>query len=607
MEIRMNRWTEFTDTKDRNIGTFFRGLKVLWQMSGEHKKNIFVIFCLTIALNGFGISVNYVMKLIFDELAKKSAAGNLLILIAAYCVIRIIWALCDHFVKESRFIKTLVKLEHLWPQRVQAKMLSLSLQYHERENTGEKIEKIRRGCNRLAEVMNTVFWSILPEFVFMTINVVIVTAINWKLGLLFMAPIFPVVFIQWKMHLKNAPVWMSYIKKEEVAGGLFCQSIFNRCAVQGFAQEKKETEKFSGAQKEMEDMDIEINLDMQKYHFLISMILTSFLAATICLGCYFVLKGTATVGTVVYIAITGGYMSQNIRNIMNSYTRTLRYMVAVFRMKEVLDMEIDIKDAPDAVEPKNFKCRIALNHISYAYADKATPVLDDVSIRINPGEFVGIVGISGAGKTTLIRLLNRMYEADKGAIMLDNYNIRKLKLHWYRRLFAPVEQDVDIFDDTILANISYAKPDATQEDVLEAIYAAHLDVVLEDARRFPQGILTEVGERGVKLSGGERQRVGIARAYLALKNGAKILLLDEATSNLDSEAEKAIQEMIGHLRMKLQISVVAIAHRLSTIHKADRIYVLEDGKVIEEGNHSQLVAKGGRYQHLVTLQRLAND
>ncbi len=603
----MADWTESTELKDRHIGTFFRGLKVLWQMMREQQKSILIVACLTMALNGFVVSANYVLKLIFDGLAKNSLSGHLFVLILIFCTIKIIGSFVEYFGRESYFIKGVCKLENGWPVEVQEKMLSLSLQYHERENTGEKIEKIRKGCDRLVEVTAFVFLGIFPELVFMLVNIAVVFAMNWKLGLLFMAPVVPVMLIQRKIQLENTPIWQEYTKKQEFASGLFCQSIFNRCTVQGFVQEEKEKERFAAIHKEMEDLDIKASMAMQKYYFLISTILTSFLAATICLGCYFVYNGTATIGTVVYIAMTGGYMSQNLRNIMNNYSRVVRHMISVFRMKEILDTEIDIKDAPDAIVPENFSCRIALNHISFTYPGKETPVLDNVSIRINPGEFVGVVGISGAGKTTLMRLLNRMYEADTGAIMIDNYNIRRLKLYWYRKLFAPVEQDVDIFDDTILANISYARPSITEEEALEAIRAAHLDAVLEDKRRFPSGILTEVGERGVKLSGGERQRVGIARAYIALRQGAKFLILDEATSQLDSEAEKAIQEMIGTLREKFQISVIAIAHRLSTIHKANRIYVLENGKVIEEGSHGELVALGGRYHTLVKLQKLANN
>lgn len=604
----MAEWTDHTDLKDRHIGTFFKGLKILWQMTGEHKKNIFLIFCLTIAFNTFGISNNYVLKMIFDGLANKSTGKYLLALILAYWAIKNVWSHLEHHVKEPLFIKTIVKLENEWPRKVQEKVLSLSLQYHERENTGEKIDKIRKGCDRLVEVTAMVFWSILPEFIFMTANIIVVTVMNWKLGLLFMAPVIPVMLIQRKIQLKYTPVWMEYSKKQEFATGLFCQSIFNRCTVQGFVQEEKEKERFAAVHNEMECLDIEASTAMQKYYFWISAILNSFLAATICLGCYFVYNRTATVGTIVYIAMTGGYMSQNLRNIMNNYSRVVRHMISVFRMKEILDTEIDIKDAPDAIFPDDLKCGIALNHVSFTYPGKEAPVLDDISIKINPGEFVGIVGISGAGKTTLMRLLNRMYEADTGTITFDDkYDIRKLKLYPCRRLYAPVDQEAEIFDDTILANIAYACPNITEEEAIEAIRAAHLDVILEDKRRFPLGLLTEVGERGVKLSGGERQRVGVARASIVIKHGARILLLDEATSQVDSESEQTVQETIRELRKKFHISIVAIAHRLSTIHKADRIYVLENGKVIEEGSHDQLVALGGRYNHLVKLQNLTNN
>lgn len=602
----MGEWNDSTDIKDRHIGTFFRGLKILWQMTGEHKKNIFLVFCLIAIFNTLGTFNNYVLKLIFDEMAKDFAIKSLIVLILAYCAIKFLWAFLEHYVKEPRFLKTIIKLENCWPIKVQEKLLALSLQYHERENTGEKIEKIRKGCDRLVEVTGLVFWSIFPEFIFMMANNAIIVAMNWQLGLLFMAPIVPAMLIQRKMQMKYTPFWIEYSKKQERASGLFCQSIFNRCAVFNFVQEEREKEKFAAVHNEMERIDTKVSTAMQKSFFLITLILTSFLAATICLGGYFVKNGTATVGTVVYIAMAGGYISQNIRNIMNNYNRVVRYMVSIFRMKEMMDTEIDIKDAPDAIIPDEFCGRIALNHVSFLYSNNEAPILNDVSMKINPGEFIGVVGISGSGKTTLTRLLNRLYEANSGDIIFDDkYNMRQLKIHWLRGRFASVEQEIDIFDDTILANISYARPNITEEEAIGALRAAHLDAVLEDKRRFPKGMLQEVGERGVKLSGGERQRVGIARAYVALMQGANILILDEATSDLDGEAEKAIQEMIGTLRKKLQISVIAIAHRLSTIQKADRIYVLEDGRVIEEGDHNGLIALRGRYNNLVNLQKLA--
>jgi len=206
----------------------------------------------------------------------------------------------------------------------------------------------------------------------------------------------------------------------------------------------------------------------------------------------------------------------------------------------------------------------------------------------------------------MIRLISRMYDIDEGSIKLDGRDIRDLDLEYLRKIFAIVQQDVDIFDTTLLENIRYPDAEASEEQVIEALKASHLYEALQNLDRFPDGIKTQVGERGIRLSGGERQRVGIARAYIALLNGARVLILDEATSNLDSEAEKAIQKMIGKVREKLNISIIAIAHRLSTIQKADMIYVINNGNVAESGDHSRLVQENGLYAHLVELQKLGD-
>ena len=198
-----------------------------------------------------------------------------------------------------------------------------------------------------------------------------------------------------------------------------------------------------------------------------------------------------------------------------------------------------------------------------------------------------------------------MYDPNRGTITLDGTPIRMITRDWYRRTFATVQQRVDIFDGTLRENIVYGcDREVSDEELALAIRAAHLGRITDDSRRFRLGLETLIGERGVNLSGGEQQRVGIARAYLALLHGAKVLILDEATSSLDSEAERAIQEMVNDLRTRRTISIIAIAHRLSTIQAADHIYVIEDGLIVENGNHEQLLRRNGLYARLVALQHL---
>ena len=263
------------------------------------------------------------------------------------------------------------------------------------------------------------------------------------------------------------------------------------------------------------------------------------------------------------------------------------------RFLEIMAIAPDIKDEPDAVELGEVKGEITFENVSFSYEGNQEKVLDHVNLKVKSGEYVALVGSSGAGKTTLCSLIPRFYDVTEGRVLLDGQDIRKIQLNSLRNHIGIVQQDVYLFAGTVMENIRYGKPDATDEEVLRAAKAANAhDFIME----LENGYDTDIGQRGVKLSGGQKQRLSIARVFL--KN-PPILIFDEATSALDNESEKIVQQSLEELAKDRTTFV--IAHRLSSIRKAQRILVLTDDGIAEEGTHEELMQKGGIYSSLYQL------
>jgi subfamily B ATP-binding cassette protein MsbA len=287
--------------------------------------------------------------------------------------------------------------------------------------------------------------------------------------------------------------------------------------------------------------------------------------------------------------------SQSLRQVANLQTVMGEGLAAASRLFEALDIQPEIKDAPSAVALPRVQGRIALEGVRFAYGPEI-PALDGVDIEARPGETIALVGPSGGGKSTLLNLVPRFYDVQGGAVRIDGHDVREVTLASLREQIALVTQEPFLFDDTIRANIAYARPKASQFRIEQAAEAA---AAHEFIMALPQGYDTPVGELGSRLSGGQRQRIAIARAFL---KDAPILLLDEATSALDTESEAKVQEALERL-MKGRTTVL-IAHRLSTVRHADRIYVIDKGRVVEVGSHDSLMAYGRLYARLAQTQNL---
>lgn len=289
-----------------------------------------------------------------------------------------------------------------------------------------------------------------------------------------------------------------------------------------------------------------------------------------------------------------GFMIEPIQRLTHMSTQFQEGVTGFQRFMEIMNLKPDIENSPDAKTLSSIEGHISLKNISFHYDSALGPVFKDLTLEVLPGEYVALVGPSGVGKTTLSSLISRFYDVSEGGIFVDGENVKDLDLHFLRSNIGIVQQDVYLFSGTVMENIRYGQPEATDEEVMMAAKQANAD---EFITRLPQGFHSEIGQRGVRLSGGQKQRLSIARVFL--KN-PPILILDEATSALDNESESIVKESLEILARGR--TTLVIAHRLSTIRNAERIVVLSDGRIVEEGTHEALLEQNGHYSRLYSKQ-----
>ena len=469
----------------------------------------------------------------------------------------------------------------------------LSLAYHDQKPTGDLISTVTADIESIQDFISQALLGIVVNVLTLVGMLVVMFYLNWRFTLIALSvtPVLFVVVYTYTKRIKKAS--RALRKKEGEVVSVVSEVLSSMRVVKAFAREDYEEERL--AQQSLEN--VEIALKARSLKAKLAPVVQVIVAVGTCLvlwyGVNLVMRGQITTGSLLVFLLYLGKMYKPMRDLSKMTDTMSKAAVGYERIHEVIETEDKIRNLPGAKKAPSFRGEIEFEHVSFAY-DNGYRTLNDVNLRVEAGQMAALVGPTGAGKTTIVSLIGRFYDPEKGVVKIDNRDVRDYKLKSLRRQISFVLQDTLLFRAPVWQNIAYGRPEASREEILRAAELANAD---EFIRNMPQQYDTMVGEKGVTLSGGQRQRIAIARAII---RNAPILIMDEPTSGLDAASEELVFEALN--RLMADRTTIVIAHRLSTVRRADVIFVIDHGTIVERGTHEKLIAAGNLYSQLHQIQ-----
>lgn len=477
-----------------------------------------------------------------------------------------------------------------------SKIVSLPITFFENNRVGELTSRTTNDVQQLQEALSIYVAEFFRQIITLILGIYFLLYKTPKLSLLMFAtfPVIVIIAIVFGRYIRR----FSKQRQDELASTnvILDESLQSISAVKAFTNEWFEVKRYGSSIDKVVKLSMSYGIWRGAFLAFIIAVVFGVIFFILWQGASLVQEGTMKPGDLVSFIVITGIIGGSIGGLGDLYTQILKAIGSSERILDILEMPSEIQITTEPIPTVPVKGNIKFDHVGFSYPGRPdVEVLKDISFEIKSGEKVALVGASGAGKSTIVQLIMRFYNIQHGKIWVDSKPIEDFNISEFRGNLAIVPQEILLFGGTIRENILYGRPSATDAEIEEA---AERSFSMEFIRNFPEGLNTIVGERGIKLSGGQRQRIAIARAIL--KDPA-LLILDEATSSLDAESEKLVQAALEEL-MKGRTSII-IAHRLATIRNVDKIYVLEAGLIVEQGNHDELMAKkSGLYQNLAKLQ-----